>query len=102
MNNGRTARPAPALWYRNPARILDDVADDISRLGKRRKAGRLVSVGIGDVEEIAVYIRRQARAAAAVRLPFDPVPGGVGPVTVSMLMRNAAIAFEKQIDIGWS
>ena len=30
-----------------------------------------------------------------------PVPGGVGPVTVSMLMRNAAIAFEKQIDIGW-
>ena len=52
-------------------RILDDVADDISRLGKRRKVGRLVSVGIGDVEEIAVYIRGQARAAAAVGLPFD-------------------------------
>ena len=30
-----------------------------------------------------------------------PFLGGVGPVTVSMLMRNAAIAFEKQIDIGW-
>ena len=30
-----------------------------------------------------------------------PVPGGVGPVTVSMLMRNAAVAFEKQIDLGW-
>ena len=52
-------------------RILDDVADDISRLGKRRKVGRLVSVGIGDVEEIAVYIRGQVRAAAAVGLPFD-------------------------------
>ena len=52
-------------------RILDDVADDISRLGKRRKVGRLVSVGIGDVEEIAVYIRGQARAATAVGLPFD-------------------------------
>ena len=52
-------------------RILDDVANDISRLGKRRKVGRLVSVGIGDVEEIAVYIRGQARAAAAVGLPFD-------------------------------
>lgn len=52
-------------------RILDDVADDISRLGKRRKVGRLVSVGIGDVEEIAVYIRGQGRAAAAVGLPFD-------------------------------
>ena len=30
-----------------------------------------------------------------------PVPGGVGPVTVAMLMRNAAIAFEKQIELGW-
>ena len=29
------------------------------------------------------------------------VSGGVGPVTVSMLMRNAAVAFEKQIDLGW-
>ena len=37
----------------------------------RRKVGRLVSVGIGEVEEIAVYIRGQARAAAAVGLPFD-------------------------------
>jgi len=30
-----------------------------------------------------------------------PVPGGGGPVTVAMLMRNAAIAFEKQIELGW-
>ena len=52
-------------------RILDDVADDINRLGKCRRVGRLVSVRIGDVEEIAVYIRGQARAAAAVGLPFD-------------------------------
>ena len=35
-------------------RILDDVADDISRLGKRRKVGRLVSVVIGDVEELSL------------------------------------------------
>ena len=85
-------------------RILDDVADDISRLGKRRKVGRLVSVGIGDVEEIAVYIRGQARAAAAVADVASwttPVPGGVGPVKVAMLMRNAAIALEKQIELGW-
>ena len=197
-------------------RILDEVAADIARLATRRKVGRLVSVGIGEVEEIAVYIRGQARAAAAVGLPFDeqhwpadltqdeckarlvamnddpdvlgvilqrpvpdhinvrslqsaihplkdvegmnpasignivynqmalapctaaasvemiratgmkiegmevvvvghsdtgavadiaswttPVPGGVGPVTVAMLMRNAAIAFEKQIELGW-
>ena len=111
-------------------RILDEVAADIARLATRRKVGRLVSVGIGEVEEIAVYIRGQARAAAAVidiginqvtdadgnsRIVGDadtgavadiaswttPVPGGVGPVTVAMLMRNAAIAFEKQIELGW-
>ena len=111
-------------------RILDEVAADIARLANRRKVGRLVSVGIGEVEEIAVYIRGQARAAAAVidignnqvtdaygnsRIVGDAdtgavadiaswttlVPGGVGPVTVAMLMRNAAIAFEKQIELGW-
>ena len=111
-------------------RILDEVAADIAPLANRRKVGRLVSVGIGEVEEIAVYIRGQARAAAAVidiainqvtdadgnsRIVGDadigavadiaswttPVPGGVGPVTVAILMRNAAIAFEKQIELGW-
>ena len=111
-------------------RILDEVAGDIARLATRRKVARLVSVGIGEVEEIAVYIRGQARAAAAVidiginqvtdadgnsRIVGDadtgavadiasqttPVPGGVGPVTVAMLMRNAAIAFKKQIELGW-
>ena len=111
-------------------RILDEVAGNIARLATRRKVGRLVSVGIGEVEEIAVYIRGQARAAAAIvdiginqvtdadgnsRIVGEadtgavadvaswttPVPGGVGPVTVAMLMRNAAIAFEKKIELGW-
>lgn len=111
-------------------RILDEVVADIARLATRRKVGHLVSVGIGEVEEIAVYIRGQARAAAAVidiginqvtnangnsRIVGEadtgavadvaswttPVPGGVGPVTVAMLMRNAAIAFEKKIELGW-
>ena len=111
-------------------RILDEVAADIAPLANRRKVGRLVSVGIGEVEEIAGYIRGQARAAAAFidiginqvtdtdrnsRIVGDantgevadiaswttPVPGGVGPGTVAILMRNAAIAFEKQIELGW-
>lgn len=30
-----------------------------------------------------------------------PVPGGVGPVTVAMLMRNALIAQKRQISAGW-
>ena len=109
-------------------RILDEVAADIARLATRRKVGRLLSVGIGEVEEIAVYIRGQARAAAVdiginqvtdadgnsrivgeadtgaiadIASWMTPVPGGVGPVTVAMLMRNAAIAFEKKIELGW-
>ena len=111
-------------------RILDEVVADIARLATRRKVGHLVSVGIGELEEIAVYIRGQARAAAAIvdiginqvtdadgnsRIVGEadtgavadvaswttPVPGGVGPVTVAMLMRNAAIAFEKKIELGW-
>ena len=111
-------------------RILDEVAADIARLATRRKVGRLVSFGIGEVEEIAVYIRGQARAAAAIidiginqvtdadgnsRIVGDadtgavadivswttPVPGVVGPGTVAIPMRDAAIAFEKQIQLGW-
>ena len=110
-------------------RILDEVAADIARLATRRKVGRLVSVGIGEVEEIAVHIRGQARAATAVDIGINqvtdadgnssisgdadtgavadiaswttPVPGGVGSVTVAMPMRNVAIAFEKQIELGW-
>ena len=111
-------------------RILDEVVSDIAQLATRRKVGHLVSVGIGEVEEIAVYIRGQARAAAAIvdiginqvtdadgnsRIVGEadtgavadvaswttPVPGGVGPVTVAMLLRNAAIAFEKKIELGW-
>ena len=30
-----------------------------------------------------------------------PVPGGVGPVTVAMFMRNAITAYEKQFAAGW-
>jgi methylenetetrahydrofolate dehydrogenase (NADP+)/methenyltetrahydrofolate cyclohydrolase len=30
-----------------------------------------------------------------------PVPGGVGPVTVAMLMRNAVTAHQRQIAAGW-
>jgi methylenetetrahydrofolate dehydrogenase (NADP+) / methenyltetrahydrofolate cyclohydrolase len=30
-----------------------------------------------------------------------PVPGGVGPVTVAMFMRNAITAHRKQLDAGW-
>jgi methylenetetrahydrofolate dehydrogenase (NADP+)/methenyltetrahydrofolate cyclohydrolase len=51
-----------------------------------------VSTVVGDVDtdsvkEIASWV--------------TPVPGGVGPVTVAMLMRNAITAHEKQLAAGW-
>ena len=30
-----------------------------------------------------------------------PVPGGVGPVTVAILMRNAIVAYQRQVAAGW-
>ena len=48
-----------------------NVRKTISRLLQQRKLGRLVSVGIGNIDEISVYIRGQARAVAEVGLPFD-------------------------------
>jgi len=32
---------------------------------------------------------------------ITPVPGGVGPVTVAILMRNAVVAHQRQISAGW-
>ena len=32
---------------------------------------------------------------------ISPVPGGVGPVTVAMLMRNAMVAHKRQLAAGW-
>jgi methylenetetrahydrofolate dehydrogenase (NADP+)/methenyltetrahydrofolate cyclohydrolase len=42
------------------------------------------------------------KAVADVASWITPVPGGVGPVTVAMLMRNAARAFQKQVELGWT
>jgi methylenetetrahydrofolate dehydrogenase (NADP+)/methenyltetrahydrofolate cyclohydrolase len=63
----------PRLLYGKHVRkaILADVKCDLENLSKAGKLGRLVSVAIGDVEEVAVYIRGQARAAAEVGMPFD-------------------------------
>lgn len=53
------------------AKILEQVRADIVRLSCKRPVGRLVSVAIGNIDEISVYIRGQARAAEQVGLPFD-------------------------------
>jgi methylenetetrahydrofolate dehydrogenase (NADP+)/methenyltetrahydrofolate cyclohydrolase len=33
---------------------------------------------------------------------ITPVPGGVGPVTVARLMKNAQAAWQRQIELGWT
>ena len=52
--------------------------------GKARIVG---DVDTDSVKEVASWV--------------TPVPGGVGPVTVAMLMRNAVTAHEKQMAAGW-
>ena len=60
----------------HPGAVVIDVG--INQVGKRV---------IGDVE----FSAAQGRAAF-----ITPVPGGVGPVTVSMLMQNTVKAFKAQ------
>ena len=47
---------------------------------------------VGDVD---------TEAALDVASWVTPVHGGVGPVTVAILMRNAIAAYEKQRAAGW-
>ncbi|MBY6144700.1 bifunctional 5,10-methylenetetrahydrofolate dehydrogenase/5,10-methenyltetrahydrofolate cyclohydrolase [Mameliella alba] len=60
----------PRLLLGKPVkdRILSEVRSLTNSAGR---IGKLVSISIGDVPEVAVYVRNQARAAAAVGLPFD-------------------------------
>lgn len=51
------------------ARVLEETKSGFATLGG--PSGRLVSISIGDVEEIAVYIRNQARGAERAGIPFD-------------------------------
>lgn len=53
-------------------RILGEVREAVERERREgRKLGRIVSVSIGQREEIAIYIRGQARAAAEVGIDFE-------------------------------
>ncbi len=60
---------------------INQVTDDA---GNPRLVGDVDTDG---VKEVASWI--------------TPVPGGVGPVTVAMLMRNAITAHSKQVAVGW-
>ncbi|MEP1442070.1 MAG: bifunctional 5,10-methylenetetrahydrofolate dehydrogenase/5,10-methenyltetrahydrofolate cyclohydrolase [Hyphomicrobiales bacterium] len=52
-------------------KLLGEIADFVSNLTQEKPIGRLVSVSIGNVAEVDVYIRNQERAAAKVGIPFE-------------------------------
>ncbi|MEO0618274.1 MAG: bifunctional 5,10-methylenetetrahydrofolate dehydrogenase/5,10-methenyltetrahydrofolate cyclohydrolase [Pseudomonadota bacterium] len=52
-------------------RLLEDVREKLSGGTLARPIGRLVSISIGDVAEVAVYIRNQRRAADQADVPFE-------------------------------
>lgn len=60
----------------------------INRVEERGADGQVISRSVGDVDFDAV---RQVAGA------LTPVPGGVGPITVAMLLRNTVEAAEKQL-----
>ena len=53
--------------------MLAEVADGVARVGGTQRFGTLVSISIGDVPEVAVYIRNQRRAAERAGIPFRQV-----------------------------
>jgi methylenetetrahydrofolate dehydrogenase (NADP+)/methenyltetrahydrofolate cyclohydrolase len=52
-------------------RILAQVAERVRDAQGKHRMGKLVSISIGEIPEVAVYIRGQARAAAKVGIPFE-------------------------------
>ena len=65
----------------------------------------VIDIGINQVQDEHGATRLVGDAATAEVLEVaswvTPVPGGVGPVTVAMLMRNAITAHERQYALGW-
>ncbi len=52
-------------------RILSEVKSRVKAARKSHKLGRLVSISIGQEDDIDIYIRGQARAAEKLGIPFD-------------------------------
>lgn len=52
-------------------RILESIAERVEEAGRTHAIGRLVSISIGEIPEVAVYIRGQARASKKIGIPFE-------------------------------
>ena len=60
----------------------------------------VIDVGINQTDEGIVGDVKMDEALEVASW-VTPVPGGVGPVTVAMLMKNALSAHQRQLDLGW-
>src|SRR5689334_24411393 len=65
----------------------------------------VVDIGINQITgpngEVQIVGDVDTEAVKEVASWVTPVPGGVGPVTVAMFMRNAITAHNKQLTAGW-
>ena len=64
----------------------------------------VIDIGINQIEtEAGTKIVGDVDTDAVKEIAgwISPVPGGVGPVTVAILMRNAMVAHQRQLAAGW-
>lgn len=65
----------------------------------------VIDIGINQVKDeagnVSIVGDVDTKAVTNIAGWITPVPGGVGPVTVSILMRNAIVAHKRQKAAGW-
>jgi methylenetetrahydrofolate dehydrogenase (NADP+)/methenyltetrahydrofolate cyclohydrolase len=65
----------------------------------------VIDIGIDQITDEAGHTKIvgdvDTEAVKEVAGWITPVPGGVGPVTVAMLMSNATVAYRRQVAAGW-
>ncbi|MFK8020571.1 MAG: bifunctional 5,10-methylenetetrahydrofolate dehydrogenase/5,10-methenyltetrahydrofolate cyclohydrolase [Pseudomonadales bacterium] len=65
----------------------------------------VIDIGINQIEDsegnITIVGDAETESVLEVASWVTPVPGGVGPVTVALLLRNAITAHERQLELGW-
>jgi methylenetetrahydrofolate dehydrogenase (NADP+)/methenyltetrahydrofolate cyclohydrolase len=69
-------------------RILSEIRQELGTLPADKNIGKLVSISIGDIPEVALYIRNQAGLAAKVGIPFEQVEW---PADISQEQAKAAL-----------
>lgn len=71
-----------------------------------RPGAAVIDIGINQVDDghggTKIVGDVDSEAVKDVASWVTPVPGGVGPVTVAILMRNALTALKRQRELGWT